>query len=237
MARFTTGFRRGGERFEITFEFENGETKTVSVAQDGATDLLSQRSFYKEQGVLDARVTDVFSVGPDRRFVDYENIDVGVKIMFRKGFESGGFRTRALDESDIPMEGSNADDRLRGYSGNDLIRGNKGDDRLFGDKGLDRLNGGDGADVLDGGNGSDLLIGGRGADRFVFKRGLDEIRDFQDGRDVIDLRGVPGIDRFADIRAVAQTSDDDLLLNFSRDRALLIVDFDREDLDRSDFLF
>lgn len=237
MARFNTGFRRGGERFEITFEFQNGETRTVSVAQAGATDLLSQRSFYKEQGVLDARVTDVFSVDGNRRFVDYENIDVGVKILFRKGFESGGFRARALEESDIPMEGSNADERLRGYSGNDLLRGKGGDDRLFGDKGLDRLNGGDGADVLNGGTGSDLLIGGRGADRFVFTRGFDEIRDFRDGRDVIDLRNLPDIDRFADIRSAARQEGDDLRLIFDDDRVLLIADFDREDLDRSDFIF
>ncbi|MEO0683316.1 MAG: hypothetical protein AAF192_23260 [Pseudomonadota bacterium] len=236
MARLFTGFRGGGERFTITFEFDGGRQKTVSVAEDGATDLLSKRSFYKEQGVLDAKAVDIFSVDENNRLLDYQAIEVQVKILFRKGFETAGFESRALNESDIPIEGSAIDDRLRGWSGNDLIRGFDGDDVLRGDRGRDRLNGGDGDDVLNGGRGSDLLIGGRGADRFVFSPGDDEIRGFKPGKDVLDLRPTDEIESFSEFRAAARNSGDNLIVTIDRDR-LLLLDVQESDLDRDDFLF
>ena len=65
-----------------------------------------------------------------------------------------------------------------------------------------RADGGDGADVLIGGARSDNLFGG-GADadvdvfRFADDGGSDQIWDFEDGVDKIDLTLVTGLDEFA----------------------------------------
>ncbi len=116
-----------------------------------------------------------------------------------------------IDGDDRITAGSGAD-FLLGYDGNDTINGGGGHDTLRGDDGRDRLIGGTGEDWLFGGKGADVLIGGRGRDflnggggndRFVFVslRDMtrvsdlpDEIDDFRQGQDVIDLRG---IDAFA----------------------------------------
>ena len=99
--------------------------------------------------------------------------------------------------------GYDGDDTISGGGGHDTLRGDDGRDRLIGGTGEDWLFGGQGADVLIGGRGRDFLNGNGGNDRFVFEalddmpggRALpDEIGDFRQGQDVIDLRG---IDAFA----------------------------------------
>ena len=47
---------------------------------------------------------------------------------------------------------------------------------------------------------------------------------------------MPGIDSFADIRAVARRDGDDLVLRFSDDNRLRIEDIRLSELDRDDFL-
>jgi Ca2+-binding RTX toxin-like protein len=82
------------------------------------------------------------------------------------------------------IEGGNGLDLVFAFGGNDLVRGGAGNDSL---------DGGLGDDTLFGGLGDDLLIGGTGNDRFCFDirgGGSDRIVDFQDGRDLIDLRGL-----------------------------------------------
>ena len=86
---------------------------------------------------------------------------------------------------------------LTGYSniagtGNGLanvIKGNDGDNRLSGHGGNDSLHGGKGDDLLTGGKGNDYLVGGSGHDTFVFEKGggRDQIHDFQNGVDKIDV--------------------------------------------------
>lgn len=98
---------------------------------------------------------------------------------------------------DILRGGSRADS-FEGGSGGDIMRGKGGDDTLLGDGGADVMRGNAGNDTLEGGNAKDTLNGGRdddmltggaGADNFVFNRkaGDDEITDFGDGADTIDL--------------------------------------------------
>jgi Ca2+-binding RTX toxin-like protein len=83
-------------------------------------------------------------------------------------------------------------------SGNELansIHGGAGGDTLNGMDGNDTLRGNDGADTLSGGLGRDILFGGAGADTFVFRSAAeagngalrDQIKDFEDGADLIDL--------------------------------------------------
>jgi Ca2+-binding RTX toxin-like protein len=63
---------------------------------------------------------------------------------------------------------------------------------IFGDSGVDHLYGGDGDDHLHGGGGGDRLFGGRGSDIFyaVADGSMDEIRDFENGIDKIDMSGM-----------------------------------------------
>ncbi|MEO0681898.1 MAG: calcium-binding protein [Pseudomonadota bacterium] len=113
----------------------------------------------------------------------------------------GGAGDDALDggADDDALRGKAGDDALSGGDGLDDLRGHAGDDELFGGAGGDELRGHGGDDVLGGGRGADLLIGGRGddvmtggqfIDTFVFNRraGEDEITDFENGTDVIDLQ-------------------------------------------------
>jgi len=94
---------------------------------------------------------------------------------------------------DDVLWGCAGDDRLFGDRGRDTLLGAAGDDLLKGGKGYDTLNGGAGDDVLRGGKGRDTLTGGAGADVFVFgnaqKEGVDKITDFEDGVDVLRIKG------------------------------------------------
>ena len=80
----------------------------------------------------------------------------------------------------------------------DDLAGTGGDDRLIGNAGLDVLSGGGGNDTLAGGADADLMTGGAGADQFQFYSSsdaligavLDEVTDFQQGADVLNLAGI-----------------------------------------------
>jgi hypothetical protein len=89
------------------------------------------------------------------------------------------------------MSGQNGDDLLFGGTGVDLLNGDSGNDTLYGGKDSDTLVGGVGNDLLLADLGNDILIGGTGGDRFDFLPGggFDVIADFQDGTDIIGLRG------------------------------------------------
>lgn len=87
------------------------------------------------------------------------------------------------------VEGGNGNDTIVGGSGNDTIFGDNGNDSLFGGIGEDEIHGGNGNDLLIGGPDSDTLMGDRGADTFRLDSfvGIDDILDFGDGGDVLDV--------------------------------------------------
>ena len=64
----------------------------------------------------------------------------------------------------------------------------------------------------------------------------DDDDDDDDDGDVIDLRDMPGINSFGDVRDVARQRGDDVVLRFSDRNRLTIEDFRIADLDRDDFL-
>ena len=127
---------------------------------------------------------------------------------------------------DDRLEGGINRDRLEGGPGNDLLMGDDGFDTLEGGAGDDTLFGNAGNDWLEGGGGSDLLDGGLGADTFVFRGGDVRIARFQKTVDTILFdpallnQGAGGLE---DLLSRAETTGEDLLLDFGADGRLTIL--------------
>lgn len=107
------------------------------------------------------------------------------------------------------LAGTAGADRINGYAGNDKIHAKGGNDYIVGGTGNDWLYGESGQDTLIGSAGSDVLSGGSHADTFRFsgKWDSDKVLDFQDGIDLIDLRGT-GLS-FASLSITAGNGDTD----------------------------
>ncbi|MGD1702432.1 CAP domain-containing protein [Dapis sp. BLCC M229] len=92
------------------------------------------------------------------------------------------------DGNDL-VRGDREDDVVRGGNGADTLFGGKNNDQLFGDAGNDALFGDRDNDTLSGGLGEDTLTGGEGSDVFILESGagIDEIADFENGIDLIQL--------------------------------------------------
>lgn len=105
------------------------------------------------------------------------------------GFGNAGSDTLDGGDGNDQLYGGINDDTLFGGFGDDSLYGGAGRDGLSGDTGNDLLVGNAGADTLEGAAGNDTLRGGIGADHFVFGvgDGDDQINDFQNGIDVIEL--------------------------------------------------
>jgi Ca2+-binding RTX toxin-like protein len=94
-------------------------------------------------------------------------------------------------------------DVFHGADGDDKVVARAGDDQLFGGGGNDTLVGDEGNDLLSGGLGADVLSGGEGADIFKYTsveessgavvngvQQIDDISDFTQGQDKIDLSAI-----------------------------------------------
>jgi Ca2+-binding RTX toxin-like protein len=95
-------------------------------------------------------------------------------------------------------------------------------------------------DVLIGDSGSNQLWGGNGSDTFVYSTGADKILDFVAGAggiDVIDLRGVAGIQGLADVLARATQVGADTVINFGNGNTITLQNVTGTNLVSSDFLF
>jgi Ca2+-binding RTX toxin-like protein len=168
---------------------------------------------------------------------------------------NGNDRVYGGDGTDRIWGGGN-DDVLFGGAQPDQIHGDKGNDRIYGDDQFDTLWGDDGNDILNGGKGNDTLYGGDGRDRvwgaqqddqlwgganvdtFVFRPGGgdDEIHDFQNGTDLLDLRGLGFGGGTAAVRAAAHDVGNDLLIDFGANGSVLIDNFHKAQLDSSDLI-
>ena len=163
--------------------------------------------------------------------VDYADSAAGVNVrLWAKFAQLGG---DAAGDTLFGIEnviGSDHNDDLQGTHGVNVMRGGAGDDRL---------RAWDGDDILEGGEGNDILEGGNGADTFVFApsangTGVDQIWDFEDGIDLIDLSAY-GLSGFSDLTITTTGSvtrisgfgdgDDEILVS-----SLVTVD-------ESDFIF
>ncbi|NER03364.1 MAG: calcium-binding protein, partial [Okeania sp. SIO3C4] len=131
--------------------------------------------------------------------IHFDDGDLNGRELGREVGESVWERTQSVIAPNVVI-GTNDDDDLIGTSENNLMYGNRGDDIIQGLDGNDLLHGGKGDDTVDGGigddiiggqMGDDILTGGAGGDMFEFGFGYgdDTIADFEDGIDMIGLKG------------------------------------------------
>jgi Ca2+-binding RTX toxin-like protein len=130
-------------------------------------------------------------------------------------FGAGGNDFLIGDEGNDTIQGGDGNDVVHGdnfvrgnsdpagVAGDDNLQGNAGDDVLYGDGGNDHMAGGMGNDTLVGGLGGDFLVGNAGADIFQYTAveqsqnvvingasQRDQISDFTQGQDMIDLSAI-----------------------------------------------
>lgn len=161
-----------------------------------------------------------------------------------------GNDTYIIDRSSIKVDES-------GYDGKDTVKASvdftigSGIEKLLltghgnidgtGNGENNRVFGNDGNNRIDGWGGDDLLKGAGGRDVFVFSyhSASDEILDFHNGIDRIDMRGWDGqgLENFADVKAHAAKMGHDLLIDGGGGDDLLIHNFAKADLDKHDFIF
>jgi Ca2+-binding RTX toxin-like protein len=173
--------------------------------------------------------------------------DIGNASNFSNIGGSNGNDTLTGDYSNNVIIGAGGDDVLNGSGGDDTIYGDDhrgdhngltygirkynmdyGNDILIGGLGSDVIDGSYGDDTLYGGAGQDFLTGGEGIDTFVFNPGdgspdyskINIIDDFEDGKDIIELRGL----NFSDL-TITQDADDvmDNVIVQSSDEYLFII--------------
>ncbi len=117
------------------------------------------------------------------------------------------------------------------------LAGSKFNDQLTGNDGQNRLKGDLGNDQLTGGGGNDRLFGGGGDDRFIFGNqnfGKDQIADFENGADRIDLRG-SGL-TFASFTEAQVGTSTVLTLIGNADVSITLLKTDSSTVTQADFL-
>jgi Ca2+-binding RTX toxin-like protein len=114
--------------------------------------------------------------------------------------------------------------RVDGTAGNETLNGTGYRDNLYGLDGNDVLYGLDGADSLYGGLGNDTLKGGGHADTFIFKRNFDadQITDFQDNLDTIELRDL-SMSSVSDALSHAVQSGSNVVFDFGQGDTLTVL--------------
>lgn len=142
---------------------------------------------------------------------------------------------KGTDQDDTIL-GLGGDDVIWGLEGNDELEGGSGRDKLLGGSGDDDLDGGRGHDVLNGGGGVNELEGGRGDDLFIFTTGVTTIDDFGLDNDTLLIDDALGVDTWRELKALAHTSDEDLVLDFGK-HELRLDDVKLADLRASDVEF
>ena len=168
----------------------------------------------------------------------------GGEVIGEVDLNSGDDTYRGSDGADHVLGGSD-DDHLTGYAGDDTLLGDAGFDTLIGNSGHDRLDGGGRNDRLIGGKGDDTMTGGGGSDTFVIRRvgnGDDEVTDFQNGLDRVDISAL-GVQNFNALKntfnALSQTTDGVVvdLAAAGGSGSILLVGMTLADTEASDFIF
>ena len=173
-------------------------------------------------------------------------------IMGNRGEDSliggGGNDTLMGGKDNDIVEGGNGNDLVRGDREADVVRGGNGGDSLFGGKNNDRLFGDEGNDVLfgdrdndtlSGGLGEDTLYGGAGSDVFVLENGagVDEIADFENGIDIIQLPNGLSFDNISLENSSGGEQNTAIVDRLTGETIALVNNVSAGSLSRANFLF
>ena len=205
---------------------------------------------------IDVRVLNVSDLETLLPYISQDNDDVVIQTFFNDINGSTPNETIRLEDvnlndltaADFVFNNINADLEITATNSNDFVLfGGLADDELTGFGGDDELNGGTGDDILIGGFGVNLLRGGDGADEFrVVNRGsqTQNVVDFEDGIDTIDVRGLSASDFDSLIPYLRQDGDDVRLETFFNDtngsspnEVVIIRNTLLSDLSAADFRF
>jgi len=168
--------------------------------------------------------------------VSYLNAADAVKVDLRDSSNNAGIAEDVDHYGVSHIAGSHYIDNLKGNDDGNFIYGGDGKDYLYGRGGTDKLVGGEGDDQLHGGAGRDVLLGGEGEDIFIFdkesdsiqEQSLDEVRDFEQGIDLIDLSKLGFVD-FDNDGGITESNE--LRLAYSEETNRTYVRSDQEDFE------
>ena len=160
-------------------------------------------------------------------------------------YGQGGNDLIELGALDNFADGGNDNDTLMGGAGEDTLLGGSGFDRLYGNGDNDSLDGGGRTDYLYGGKGDDTMTGGGGGDVFVIRRvgnGDDEVTDFQNGSDVVDISalGVQNFNALNNVFGALSQDNDSVIIDLAAaggSGSIRLVGVTLADMDASDFIF
>jgi Ca2+-binding RTX toxin-like protein len=158
------------------------------------------------------------------------------------------------EDGDDVLRGQDGSDSIDGGADNDSLQGGSGDDTMIGDAGFDTLYGNGGDDLMEGGGRSDLMVGGKGndtmtggggGDTFVIRRvgnGDDEVTDFRNGLDVVDISalGVQNFNALNNTFGALSEDTDGVLIDLQAaggSGSVRLVGVTLADMDASDFIF
>ena len=258
--RYTDGTETG-ETDNDTFVFAEGHGNDTIHDFEPESDTIDLSGF--SQGIAWFDLRNSMTATDEGVKIDLSHWGGGTITL--KGIDSPNELTEdmfVLPDASVTLTGTGGDDILRGGAEDDTLSGGGGNDHLTGLQGDDTLEGGAGNDILVGWQGNDTIVGGAGDDKlagdavggddryadgtptgetdndtFVFAPGdgNDTILDFTDGEDVIDLTAFTGISGFGDINA--RQDGNNVVIDFSGDNSVTLVNFDLDDLDAGDFVF
>ena len=136
------------------------------------------------------------------------------------------------------IHGGRGNDVLLGGTGSDLIFGGRDNDTVRGDAGDDFLHGGRGNDIISGGAGRDILAGNSGRDTFVFTKAseVDQIIDFENGRDKIDLKDF-GLANFTALDNAIHGANGFTFIDLGNGDRIELIGVRVAALDATDFIF
>ncbi len=219
----------GGEGSD-TVDYTNTWAVTVRLIAGVATSEIFEDSLVSIENITGSIYNDVLSGNAQANVIDGQDGNDRVAGLAGADVLRGGLGNDSL-------RGGADSDQLDGGEGNDRLMGQIGDDTLLGDAGEDFLLGGIGSDVLNGGADDDRLLGGGQSDTFVFENGggFDQILDWQDGSDKIDLSDF----EFVAFRAVllrATEVDAGVQIEFDGGDVLQINGMTLDQLSSDDFL-
>ena len=233
-----------------------GEENGIDIETGGST----QRTFIHNEGLIQGQLGAVTSSGTAHNVTIVNTGEMVGFVFFGDGDDtymgryghidsavSGGNGNDVLrgGEEANELDGGADNDRLQGYGGDDTLRGDSGFDTLSGNAGNDFLDGGGRNDQLNGGKGDDTMTGGGGSDTFIIRRvgnGDDEVTDFQNGLDRVDISAL-GVQNFNALKnsfnALSQTTDGVLvdLEAAGGSGSILLKGVTVADMDASDFIF